>query len=184
MAAAHYQFEAIHPFTDGNGRTGRILNLLILVDQGLLEFPVLYLSKYIIKHKAAYYELLLSVTAHGSWEPWIQYILAAVAETADWTTLKIHAIRTLHELTKDHVRGRLPKIYSHELLDLIFIQPYCRIQNVIEAGLAQRQTASTYLKALVDIGVLEETKVGREKLFIHPKLMQLLTSDHHEVRPY
>jgi Fic family protein len=184
MAVAHYQFEAIHPFIDGNGRTGRVLNLLMLIEQGLLDIPVLYLSRYIIRHKADYYRLLLAVTVENAWEPWIKYMLAAVAETAAWTTQKIHAIRKLQTITKEHVRGRLPKIYSYELLDVIFVQPYCRIQNVIDAGLAQRQTASTYLKALIDIGVLEELKTGREKLFIHPKLMDLLTSDHHEVSGY
>lgn len=177
MAVAHYQFEAIHPFTDGNGRTGRVLNQLMLVEQGLLDLPVLYLSRYVIHHKANYYRLLLAVTRDAAWEKWILYMLAGVRDTAEWTTAKIEAIRGLMELTAEHVRSRAPKIYSRELVELVFVQPYCRIQNVVEAGLGHRQTASVYLKTLADIGVLREIKVGREKLFLHPKFVDLLTSE-------
>jgi Fic family protein len=184
MAVLHYQFEAIHPFSDGNGRTGRILNLLILVEKGLLSAPILYLSRYIIRHKADYYRLLQAVTAHAQWEPWILFMLAAVTETAQWTTHKIHAIRKLQELTQAYVQKAAPKIYSRELLDVIFTQPYCRIQNVVDAQLGTRQTASIYLKELVSIGVLSELKVGREKLFLHPKLVKLLTSDDSSIVPY
>ena len=184
MAVAHYQFEAIHPFLDGNGRTGRILNQLMLVEQGLLDLPVLYLSRYIIRNKADYYRLLLGVTRDGAWEAWVLYMLAGVRETATWTTDKINAIHELMAHTTDYVRMQAPKIYSRELVELVFVQPYCRIQNIVDAGLAHRQTASVYLKALVDIGVLKEEKVGREKLFIHPKYMQLLTGDTHQFGPY
>ena len=184
MAVAHYQFEAIHPFTDGNGRTGRILNLLFLVEQSLLDLPVLYLSRAIIRCKADYYRLLQAVTAEGRWEDWILYMLDAVEETARWTTAKIHAIRELMQATADHVRQAVPVLHSRELVELIFAQPYCRIANVVEAGLAQRQTASVYLKQLCDIGVLKEIKAGREKLFIHPRLMTLLTAEHHTVPHY
>jgi Fic family protein len=177
MAAAHYQFEAIHPFTDGNGRTGRILNLLILVQLGLLDLPVLYLSRAINRTKADYYSLLLNVTAHGQWEEWVLYMLRAVAETAVWTTQKIKGIQELQGRAAEYVRSNAPKIYSRELIDIIFTQPYCRIQNVVDAGIAKRQTASTYLKALESLGVLKEIKVGREKLFIHPNFVRLLTSD-------
>ncbi|GAC1627578.1 MAG: Fic family protein [Nevskia sp.] len=177
MAVGHYQFEAIHPFADGNGRTGRILNLLFLISEGLLDVPVLYLSRYILKNRADYYRLLNAVTRDQAWEDWIVYMLDAVAETAGWTTDKIHAVRKLMQHTVDYARDAAPKIYSRELLDLIFVQPYCRIQNVIDAGIARRQTASVYLKALVDIGILEELKIGREKLFIHPKFANLLTRD-------
>jgi Fic family protein len=184
MAAAHYQFEAIHPFTDGNGRTGRVLNSLFLISEGLLTLPILYLSQYIIKHKSDYYRLLRDVTRNDSWEPWVLFMLKGVAETASWTVAKIGAIRQLQQQTAAHLRDATPKIYSHELVNLIFELPYCRIQNVSARKIARRQTASVYLKELVRIGVLEEKSVGREKLFIHPKLMRLLTRDSNEFAPY
>ena len=184
MAVGHYQFEAIHPFTDGNGRTGRILNLLYLVDQKLLDQPVLYLSRAIIRNKSDYYRLLNAVTSDAAWQPWVRYMLEAVAETARWTTAKIHAIRDLLRDTTTFVQRRAPAVYTRELVELIFAQPYCRIANVVDAGIARRQTASEYLKQLRDIGVLDEVKVGREKLFIHPKLMSLLTSEEHIVPQY
>lgn len=184
MAVGHYQFEAIHPFADGNGRTGRIINSLFLIEENLLTLPILYLSRYIIQNKADYYRLLLQVTSEQSWEPWIIYILKGIEETAVWTTAKIAAIRQLSERTAAYVRSRLPKIYSHELVSLIFELPYCRISNVTEAGIAKRQTASVYLKQLVDIGVLIENAEAKEKLFIHPKLMQLLTRDSSDFTPY
>lgn len=174
MAVGHYQFEAIHPFIDGNGRTGRVLNLLYLVDQGLLDIPVLYLSRAIIENKADYYRLLLAVTREGQWEDWILYMLHAVAETAHWTTGRIRAIRDLIQSTAEHMRSAAPQIYSRELVELIFEQPYCRIGNLVDAGLAHRQTASTHLKKLCDIGILLERKTGREKLFINPKLLKAL----------
>ncbi len=177
MAAAHYQFEAIHPFTDGNGRTGRVLNSLFLVEQGLLPLPILYLSRYINANKADYYRLLLAVTRDGAWEAWLLYMLRAVEDTAAWTTRKIGAIRRLASDTADEVRKKRPKIYSRELVDVIFEQPYCRIANVVDAKIAGRQAASRYLKALVSIGVLREQAFGREKLFVHPRLMNLLTRD-------
>lgn len=184
MAVGHYQFEAIHPFTDGNGRTGRILNLLYLVSEGLLSLPILYLSRYIIRHKADYYDLLLGVTQNQEWEPWILYILEAVTQTSKWTSEKIKAMRMLNDEARDYVRSQAPKIYSRELVDLIFVQPYCRIQNLVDEGIAKRETAAVYLKKLCEIGVLEEQKVGREKIFIHPKLMELLKSDEHVYEKY
>ncbi len=177
MAVAHYQFEAIHPFTDGNGRTGRILNLLFLVEQKLLELPVLYLSRAIIRRKTDYYQLLLTVTTHEAWEDWILYMLHAVDETARWTTDRIRAVRHLMQDTAEYVQSAAYGAYSPELVELIFVQPYCRIKNVVEAGVAQRQTAAVYLKQLVSAGVLEEVKVDREKLFINPRLMRLLTAE-------
>ena len=173
----HYQFEAIHPFVDGNGRTGRILNVLYLVDQGLLDKPILYLSRYIIAHKADYYRLLLEVTSEGNWEPWILYMLDGIEDTCLWTTDKIRSIRELMRHTGQFIQQELPKIYSWELVELLFMQPYCRIANVVNAGLAQRQTASVYLKELAKIGILHEVKSGRESLFVHPKYIELLTGD-------
>ena len=175
MAVGHYQFEAIHPFSDGNGRTGRVLNLLYLVDQGLLDTPVLYLSRAIIANKADYYRLLLGVTREGRWQEWILYMLRAVAETARWTTGRIRAIRKLLQDTTEKMRQETPQIYSRELAELIFEQAYCRIGNLVDAGLAHRQTASTHLKKLCDIGILREEKAGREKLFINPALIGLLS---------
>lgn len=184
MAMAHYQFEAIHPFSDGNGRTGRVINILYLIQQNLLGLPILYLSRHIIAHRADYYRLLLDVTRNGAWEPWILFMLQAVEETAQWTTAKIGAIRRLAEHTGNYIRDKQPKIYSRELVDVIFEQPYCRIANLVNKKIAQRQAASSYLKDLVSIGVLREQQVGREKLFIHPKLMQLLTRDGNEFARY
>ncbi|MFA6229792.1 MAG: Fic family protein [Rhodanobacter sp.] len=184
MAVAHYQFEAIHPFLDGNGRTGRVLNLLLLVEQGLLNQPILYLSRYILRHRADYYRHLLAVTRDGAWEAWVAFMLAAVTDTAQWTTAKIQAIQQLHALATTFVRTHAPKIYTRELVDMLFVQPYCRIQNLVESDIAKRQTASVYLKQLADAGMLREIKVGREKLFIHPNFVRLLTSDDHPVLPY
>lgn len=184
MAVMHYQFEAIHPFTDGNGRTGRILNILYLVQEELLSLPILYLSRYIIASKGQYYSGLLAVTKEQAWEPWLLYMLDAVESTAKWTTQKILSIRALADHTADYVRAQLPKIYSRELVDTIFEQPYCRINNLVDAGIAKRQTASEYLKKLVGIGVLVEQQAGRERLYIHPKLIQLVTVDHNEFKPY
>ena len=179
MAAAHYQFEAIHPFTDGNGRTGRVLNVLYLVEQGLLSLPILYLSRYLIAYRKDYYALLLGVTRAAEWERWLIFMLRGVEHTATWTLAKIAAVRELAEHTAEHVRARLPKIYSRELLDVLFQQPYCRIADLVEAGLVARQAASRHLKALASAGVLEERAVGREKLFVHTKLLRLLTDEAH-----
>ena len=184
MAIAHYQFEAIHPFTDGNGRTGRVLNILFLIEQELLSLPILYLSRYIVQNKQDYYRLLLGVTRNRNWQDWIIFMLKTVETSAGWTTRKIEAVRELIEHTTEYVRNRLPQIYSHELIQVIFEQPYCRIQNLVQRDIAKRQTASIYLKQLSDIGVLYEIQDGKEKLFVHPKLIQLLTQDNNELIPY
>jgi Fic family protein len=177
MAVAHYQFEAIHPFADGNGRTGRVLNLLYLVQSGLLSSPILYHSHGIIGRKSEYYENLRKVTFENDWESWIIYILEVVEESAQWTNHKIRAIRELRKHTKARLKNELPKIYSAELLDVLFHQPYCRIADVVNAGIAKRQAAAGYLKQLVEVGLLAEEKVGREKLFIHKRYLQLLLND-------
>ena len=177
MAVQHYQFEAIHPFTDGNGRTGRILNILFLVEQGLLDSPILYLSRHIIQNKSDYYRLLLNVTHNQGWSDWIMFMLNGVEETCIWTTDKIKAIRELMRHTSLYVQEQIPKIYSWELVEALFKQPYCRINNLVSAGVAKRQTASVYLKQLCDIGVLKEFKSGRETLFVHPKYIELLTGE-------
>ena len=184
MAVGHYQFEAIHPFTDGNGRTGRVINILYLIGEDILDIPVLYLSRYIIENRDDYYRLLLEVTTAARWEPWIVYMLTSVEKTAKWTTGKIRAIRTLMDDTSDYVRRAKPKIHSRDLIELIFVQPYCRIDHLTEAGIARRATASKYLKALCDAGVLREIKAGRDKLFIHPRYLELLKGEAHGHRPY
>jgi Fic family protein len=175
MAVAHYQFEAIHPFTDGNGRTGRVINILYLVERDLLTLPILYLSRYVIRNRSRYYQLLRGVTAGNAWEPWLLYILEAVETTATWTRAKISEIRELMGETIEIVRGQEGKIYSRELVEVLFTQPYCRIENVVDAGIAKRQTASEYLKKLCEIGVLKERVVGRDKLFINIRLARMLT---------
>ena len=177
MAVQHYQFEAIHPFADGNGRTGRILNILFLLEQGLLDTPILYLSRHVIQNKADYYRLLLDVTRKQAWGPWILFILKGVEQTCVWTTDKIKAIRELMYHTSQYVQTQLPKTYSWELVEALFKQPYCRIGNLVAAGVAKRQTASVYLKQLAELGVLREVKSGRETLFIHPKYIELLTGE-------
>ena len=177
MAISHYQFEAIHPFTDGNGRTGRILNILYLIEKKLLTIPVLYLSRYIIQNKEKYYELLLGVTNSGAWEPWIIYMLNAVEETARWTCKKIDQILKLMSETRAYIKNNALEIYSYEFTELLFTQPYCRIKNLVEFGIAKRQTAAIYLKKLSEIGVLTETKIGRENIYINPRFMTILTSD-------
>lgn len=184
MAVGHYQFEAIHPFIDGNGRTGRVLNILYLIQQDLLQLPILYLSRHIIANKSDYYRLLLDVTRDGAWEPWILFMLKAVEETSRWTTDKIAAIRNLSEHTTEFVRDSLPKIYTRELVDVIFEQPYCRISDLVKKGVAKRQAASRYLKDMVALGVLVEQAAGKEKLFIHPKLMKILSRDSNQFDPY
>ena len=177
MAIQHYQFEAIHPFTDGNGRTGRVLNLLFLVDQGLLDLPVLYLSRAILQRRSEYYNLLLDVTTKERWEPWTLFMLAAVTETARWSTAKVMAVHDLLGATAAFVSKEAPRIYSRELIELLFEQPYCRIANIVDVGLAHRETASTHLRRLTDMGVLKEIRRGREKLFLNPRLLALLTRD-------
>ena len=184
MAVGHYQFEAIHPFTDGNGRTGRVLNILFLIGEQLLDIPILYLSRYIIENNEDYYRLLLDVTRMNRWEPWVLFMLTAVEDTAKWTTAKIRAIKMLMDDTTGYVSAAKPNIYSRELVELAFVQPYCRIAHLIDAGIAQRVTASKYLKELCSIGVLEEIKFGRDKLFIHPKFLNLLMNEENEFLPY
>lgn len=176
MAVAHYQFEAIHPFSDGNGRTGRILNILYLLHTGLLDIPVLYMSRFILGNKQNYYQLLQSVTKDGAWEPWLLYMLRGVEQTASWTTSRIDAIRELFDSTVELCRGEAPKIYSKELMELVFSQPYCKIAFLVESGIAKRQTASEYLQELQRIGILEPEKRGREVVYKHPALIEVLSA--------
>ncbi|QAB14428.1 protein adenylyltransferase Fic [Hydrogenovibrio thermophilus] len=184
LAISHYQFEAIHPFSDGNGRSGRVINSLFLLQEKLIDLPILYLSRYIIEHKDDYYRLLLSVTKDHNWEEWILFMLGAVEDTSNWTLEKINAIDKLMLHTKKYIKAQMPKQYSYELLEILFNQPYCRIQNLIDAEIAQRQTASNYLQELCKIGVLQEINMGRDKLFLHPKLLRLLTQESNDFPLY
>ena len=183
MAVLHYQFEAIHPFPDGNGRTGRILNILGLIQDGLLDLPTLYLSRYILSTRGDYYRLLGRVTSHREWEPWILYMLAAVEDTSVWTTQKIKAVKALMDETVAYVRGAAPKI-PLAVVELVFKRSYIRIGNLVESKIVGREAASKYLKELARLGVLEEEKVGRDKIFLHRKYLDVLFSDGHTFEPY
>jgi Fic family protein len=183
MAVLHYQFEAIHPFPDGNGRTGRVLNILNLMQEGLLDLPTLYLSRYILKTRGEYYRRLGEVTLRQQWEPWILYVLSGIEQTSTWTTQKIRTIRALMDETTLYIRGVAPKM-PHAVVEQIFTQPYCRITNLVEAGVAARHTASAYLKDLVRLGVMEEEKVGRDKIFLHRKYIDVLFGEEHAFQPY
>jgi Fic family protein len=172
----HYQFEAIHPFTDGNGRTGRILNILYLVFKGLLDLPVLYLSKYIIEQKTDYYRLLRGVTYSADWQPWILYMLDAVEQTALFTRQRIVQIRDLMEETLKTAREKLPsRVYSKELVELLFHPPYTKGQFVVDAGIAKRQATAEYLRELEKIGVLRSQRIGKEALYLNVALYDLLS---------
>ncbi len=173
MAVIHYQFEAIHPFSDGNGRTGRILNVLYLIYKGLLGYPVLYISSFIIKNKSLYYELLKGVTEKNEWEEWILYMMSAVNETSKDTIDRVGRIRSALEITMEEVRDKLPTIYSKELIELLFKQPYCKVKFIEEAGIAKRQTAAKYLKNLEKLDILESMQIGREMLYLNKRLIEI-----------
>jgi Fic family protein len=175
MAVAHYQFEAIHPFHDGNGRTGRVINILMLIEAELLRDPILYLSRAIIARKNDYYRLLQAVTAEGAWIEWILYILDVVRESATSTTRKIASIRTCQDEIAERARIATPGGRDAQFLAVLFEQPYCRIGTVAERCDVSRQTASSWLHALVEAGLLRDTKVGRELLFVNHEFLDVLT---------
>ncbi len=175
MAVIHHQFESIHPFYDGNGRTGRILNILYLVKCGLLDLPVLYLSREIIRRKDDYYRLLQEARTKGSWEEWILFMLKAVEVTSEHSLTLIRGIRDLLEKTIETCRSRLPRTsYSKELVERLFVQPYVKTEHLVKAGIAERRTASKYLRQLEEIGVLRSFKVWRETIFVNRGLFDLL----------
>ncbi|HWW68395.1 MAG TPA: Fic family protein [Duganella sp.] len=175
MAVMHYQFEAIHPFPDGNGRTGRILNLLYLVQTGLMDLPVLFLSRYIIANKREYYLSLQKVTEQQDWENWVLYMLRAVESTAQQTFHQVKRILALMETVREKVQLKAPGIYSKDLIETVFRHPYTKIQFLVDANIAKRQTASGYLQTLATIGVLHQRQIGREKYFINEALLAELT---------
>ena len=173
MAIIHHQFESIHPFYDGNGRTGRIINMLYLVAQELLDLPVLYLSRYLIENKADYYQKLQAVRDTGEWEPWLLYMLEGIAETAKATIAMIKNIKVLMRDFKQKIRTELPKIYRQELLNNLFNHPYTKIEFVMNDLDVTRLTAAKYLDQLVEIGLLHKEKIGRSNYYINKELVSL-----------
>lgn len=175
MAMMHYQFEAIHPFSDGNGRTGRILNILYLGVEHLLDLPVLYLSKYILEYRNDYYRSLREVTENNNWEGWILYMLEAVKQTSTVTLMKVNAIYQHYVDTIQKVKNEGADIYSRELIEVIFSQPYCKIAILEEKNIASRNTASKYLHRLEELGILEPDMSGRETLYKNIGLLDILS---------
>ena len=174
MAIIHHQFESIHSFYDGNGRTGRIINILYLILKDLLDIPVLYLSRYIITHKADYYRLLQEVRTKDKWEEWILYMLDAVEKTSLETIELINNISELMIKTQDKISQDLPKIYSKDLVEILFMHPYTKIDFLVGKMGLHRHTASTYLNELENIGILKPIKIGRSKYFINLELFDML----------
>ena len=174
MAIIHHQFESIHPFYDGNGRTGRIINILYLILKDLLDIPVLYLSRYIITHKSDYYRLLQEVRTEDKWEEWILYILEAVEQTSLETIELINSISDLMIKIQDKISQELPKIYSKDLVEILFMHPYTKIDFLVDRLNITRKTASKYLNELENIGILENIQIKNSKFFINIELFNLL----------
>jgi Fic family protein len=177
MAIAHYQFEAIHPFHDGNGRTGRIVNILALVEAGLIADPVLYMSRYVIRHKSEYYRLLNAVTGSAAWQEWILFVLRAVELTARSTLVKIGRIREVQARVSEEARAATRGGRDAVFLSLLFEQPYTRIKTVVERCEVSRPTATGWLADLVAPGLLSELRVGRERLFLNHQFLEVLLAD-------
>jgi Fic family protein len=174
MAILHFQFESIHPFYDGNGRTGRILNILYLILNGLIDVPILYLSSYIIENKNEYYRLLNNTNRTGEWKEWILFILKAIEHTSQNTIVKISRIKDQLDKTIGKVQKESPKIYRKELIELLFEQPYSKIEFVVNRLNVERKAASRYLRELEEIGILKSQKLGRETIFINTDLIEIL----------
>lgn len=174
LAIAHYQFEAIHPFRDGNGRTGRVLSILLMIQKQLLDVPILYLSAYIIANKDDYYALLNKVTTLKSWEEWIQYMLKAVEQTATYTIDKIHEIDRLFQKTNELINEKLPHIRK-EVVEKIFEQPYISPKVLLDQNIKSLNTAKKYLGQMEDLGVMVPEKIGKEIVYINIDLLNLLS---------
>jgi len=174
LAILHYQFESIHPFYDGNGRTGRILNILYLIINELLDIPILYLSSYINENKSEYYILLNKVNTTDEWEEWILYILKAIEETSIKTIRRINSIKKLLDETIKFAKENASKIYRKELIELLFEQPYSKIDFVVNRLGVERKASSRYLKKLEEIGILGSQKIGRETIYVNLKLIEIL----------
>lgn len=174
MAIIHHQFESVHPFYDGNGRTGRIINILYLVKQGLLSVPVLYLSRYINQNKADYYRLLQAVRAGDAWQEWVLYMLEGIVQTSHQTIVLIQGIKELMQRHKHKLRSELPKIYSQDLINNIFRHPYTKIEFVMAELQVSRITATRYLKELTRIGLMSKHRLGRDDYYVNDALYNLL----------
>lgn len=174
MALMHYQFEAIHPFADGNGRTGRILLLLYLKLSGLLDTPAIYLSEYIIKHKADYYKRLRGVTENNEWEAYILYMLDMIEETSMIGLKRLNKIASTIDQVANEIKIKLPKIYSKDLVEILFRLPYTKRQHLIDENIGNPKTVGNYLQTLEEHGFLRSVKVGKEKLYLNEKLMKIL----------
>lgn len=174
MALMHYQFEAIHPFTDGNGRTGRILLLLYLKLEKLLDTPAIYLSEYIIKNKSDYYTKLRQVTENDDWESWILYMLEMVEYTANKGLKRLRDVTELMEVMSTEIKQSLPKVYTKELVEILFRLPYTKRKFLTEAKLGTPKTVGNYLILLEEVGFLKSEKVGKEKLYLNHRLMNIL----------
>jgi Fic family protein len=177
MALMHYQFEAIHPFADGNGRTGRILLLLYLKMERLLDIPAIYLSEYIIKNKMEYYQKLRNVTEKEDWESYILYMLDMIEITAKKGIIRLEKVISLMERMAEEIKTELPKVYSKDLIELIFKLPYTKRQFLIDTGLGTPKTVGNYLISLEEKGYLISVKLGKEKLYLNHKLMEILEND-------
>lgn len=174
MALIHHQFESIHPFYDGNGRTGRIINVLYLVKESLLDIPVLYLSRHIVQTKADYYRLLQSVRTEGAWEEWVVYMLTAVEETAVRAMATIQAIQKALMDYKHRIRDQ-HKFYSQDLINILFTHPYTKIEFLERELGVSRLTATSYLEKLAASGFLQKQRIGRSNYFMNPSLVAILT---------
>jgi len=174
MALMHYQFEAIHPFADGNGRTGRILLLLYLKLSGLLDIPAIYLSEYIIKNKTAYYQKLRGVTEKDEWEGYILYMLDLIEETSINGLERLNRITITMDKTAEEIKKKLPKVYSKELIEILFRLPYTKRQHLIDENIGNLKTVGNYLIALEENGFLKSVKVGKEKLYLNQQLLNIL----------
>lgn len=174
VAIIHYQFESIHPFYDGNGRTGRIINILYLILAGLLDSPILYLSKYIIKNKSEYYKLFNKIRETQNFEEWVMYFLVGIEETAKETMSIINKIDIEMNKMKDELIEKLPKIYSKELLEILFYEFYTKIQFVADGLNVTRRTAMTYLELLETNGFLVSEKIGRDKIYKNERLFNVI----------
>jgi Fic family protein len=174
MAVIHHQFESIHPFYDGIGRTGRVINILYLVHQGLLDTPVLYLLRYINQFKTDYYRLLQAVRDTGNWEEWLLFMLEGIVQTAIETTKLVVSIKALMQQVKHQIRTELPKMYSQDLVNNLFRHPYTKIDFVADELQVTRKTASKYLEELVTLDLLTKYRLGKDNYYLNHSLYSLL----------
>lgn len=176
MAMAHYQFEAIHPFRDGNGRTGRIICLLYLIQKGLLDLPILYMSAYILRNKDIYYFNLSNVTGTQNWKDWLMFMMETVIQTSEFTIYKINRIRALISKAEDIIRKMKPSVAKVDIPKL-FEQPYIRPKNIVSEKIKSLNTAKKYLTELENLGLLTKSRIGKEFIWFNTELMDILSSE-------